>query len=189
MRVRWLGNACIEMFGEKHVLIDPNFTTEPERKADLVLLTHEHDDHFSKEDYKKFSADACFAAPRASLEKFDLKGRAVKPGDKIDGVEVFESDCWKSKESVSYFYRGVLHAGDSAFFPDIEGVKLIFSACFPDYYEDYVSAFKRLGPDLVVPFHYDPIENLKDAEGLMERLSGEGIACELLDPGEDIEIK
>lgn len=188
MRIRWLGNACIEMFGEKHILVDPNFTVKPEQEADLVLLTHEHDDHFSWKDYREFGGDADLVGPKTSLEKFDLKGKAIGPGDKIDGVEVFESDCWKSEESVSYFYGGVLHSGDSAVFPDLGGVKLVFSACFPDYYDDYVSAFERLEPDFIVPFHYDPAKDLDEAEGLKERLDEVGIKCKLLKPGESVEV-
>ncbi|NIQ06659.1 MAG: MBL fold metallo-hydrolase, partial [Candidatus Korarchaeota archaeon] len=77
-----------------------------------------------------------------------------------------ESYCWGTEESVSYFYEGLLHAGDSAEFPEVEDVKLVFTACFPDYYKDYVRAFRRLSPELVVPFHYDAEEDLDKAMGL-----------------------
>ncbi len=188
MKVRWLGNAAVEIFDEKHILIDPNFTVEPEKEADIVLLTHEHDDHFREKNYRSFGEEAKLYAPETSLKKFDVDGKAVEPGDKIEKIKVLDCDCYGSDESVSYFYKGVLHSGDSAFFPDVEGVKLIFTACFTDYYEDYISAFKRLKPELVVPFHYDPDEEIDDAEGLKKRMDQEGVPNKLLGSGGSINI-
>lgn len=188
MKVKWLGNAALEVFGNKHILIDPNFTVEPSKKPDIVLLTHEHDDHFSPENYHKIGKEAELYAPALSLEKFDVEGKAVESGDKIGKIKVLDSDCYASDESISYFYKGLLHAGDSAYFPEVEGVKAIFTACFPDYYDDYIEAFKRLEPDIVVPFHYDPEEDMDDAMGLKERLDEEGISNKILEPGDQIEI-
>lgn len=188
--VKWHGNASIEIFGDIHILIDPNPIATPEKKADVVLLTHEHDDHFDRDAYEKFGSDADLYAPESTLEKRDLEGASVKPGDKIVGeIKVLESDCWNSEESVSYFYRGMLHSGDSASFPDPEGeVELVFSACFPDNYDDYVEEFKRLEPGLVIPFHYDPREGDEDAKGLKQRLDDEGIPSKVLEAGESVEI-
>ncbi len=42
MRVRWLGNSCVEIFGKKHVVIDPNYIVEPKQEIDYLLVTHEH---------------------------------------------------------------------------------------------------------------------------------------------------
>ncbi|MBS3781449.1 MAG: MBL fold metallo-hydrolase [Candidatus Thermoplasmatota archaeon] len=188
MKVRWLGNAALEIFEKKHILIDPNFTVDPLKEPDMLLLTHEHEDHFSPEYYHSFEKDIEFYAPAFSLQKFDVEGIEVKQGDEIDGIKVLDSDCYGSDESVSYFYKGLLHAGDSAYFPEIEGVEAIFTACFPDYYEEYVSAFKRLEPEIVIPFHYDPKEGLEDAEGLAERMDNEGIPNKILEPGDSIDI-
>lgn len=188
MKVRWLGNAAIEIFGEQHLLIDPNWVTPPKHEADIVLLTHEHDDHFSKKDYKAFGAEAELYAPQTALEKFEVEGTPVAPGDEIGDIKVLESDCWGSEESVSFFFHGVLHTGDSASYPTIEEVQVIFSACFPDYYEDYIAESKRLNPQLVIPFHYDPEEGQKDAEGLKKKLEQEGIESMVLKAGQSIEV-
>ncbi len=193
MKVRWLGDACIEIFAKDHIVIDPNFTVAPKKPADIVLLTHEHDDHFSPDDFARFGEKTPLYAPKASLEKFDVDGRAVAPGETIataDGtIAVLDCDCWKAEASVSYFYGGILHSGDSAYFPDAEGVKAIFSACFSDFYDDYIAAFLRLEPTIVVPFHYDPEESMDEAEGLKKRCDEEGIPCRILQHGESIEIE
>ncbi len=188
MKVRWLGNACLEVVSKNHILIDPNFLVEPDRNPDIILLTHEHDDHCDPGRCREMLQDAVLYAPRTALGKFGLEGVAVKAGDEIKSIRVLESDCWGSEESVSYFHRGLLHAGDSAKFPHLKDVKLVFSACFPDYYEDYVRAFKRLKPDLVVPFHYDVKEDMEEARGLKEKLEQEGINSKLLDIGESVQV-
>ncbi len=187
MKVRWLGNAALEIFGEKHILIDPNLTVEYEKKPDIILLTHEHDDHFDPEDYNKINEDTELYGPKTTLEKFDLKGDIVTAGDNIGNIEVLDCDCYGSDDSVSYFYNGLLHAGDSAYFPDTKGVNAVFTACFQDYYDDYVEAFKRLKPEIVVPFHYNPKEDMEDAEGLKKRLDEEDIPNKILKPGDHIE--
>lgn len=188
MKVRWLGNACLEVYAEKHILIDPNCTVEPEKDADIILLTHEHDDHFSRDDYEKHGSEAELYGPETALDEFDLDGYAVEPGDRIDDIEVLESDCYGSEESISYLYNGLLHVGDSAWYPETNDVDVIFTACFPDYYDDYIDAFKRLNPDIVLPFHYDPDGGLDDAQGLIERMDKEGIKNRLMEPGEVIEV-
>ncbi|KXB01173.1 hypothetical protein AKJ41_02520 [candidate division MSBL1 archaeon SCGC-AAA259O05] len=190
MKVKWHGDASIEIFGDLHVLEDPNPVVPVEEESDVVLLTHEHDDHFDREAYEKLGSEADLYAPGAALDKFELDGEAVEPGDKIEGeIKVLESDCWNSDESVSYFYNGVLHSGDSASFPNPKGeVGLVFSACFPVNYDDYIEEFRRLEPELVIPFHYNPGEGDEDARGLKQRLDDEGIPSRVLEAGESVEI-
>ncbi len=188
MKVRWLGNSAIEIFGSKHILIDPNPVVPPKKKADIILITHEHDDHFSSSIYQTFGKDAEVYATKNTLDEFNLDGEPVKQGDRISrDIQVLGSDCWKSKDSVSYFYKGVLHSGDSANFPNPRTeLKVIFSACFPDNYEEYIEDFKKLDPKLVVPFHYNPKEGEKDAKGLKKRLEEEKINSKIMEAGEII---
>ncbi len=188
MKVRWLGNSCVEVFGDRHILIDPNFLVEPMKEPDLILVTHEHDDHFDLDDYGRYADDVELLAPRHTLNKFDLIGKEVEPGMYVKDIKVLDCQCWNAEESVSYHYKGVLHSGDSNVFPDIDHVELLFTACFPEYYDDYVSAAKRLGTDLVVPFHYDPDEDTEDPEKLVEIMKEDGIQAKLINPGDSVDI-
>ncbi|MBD3190627.1 MAG: MBL fold metallo-hydrolase [Candidatus Heimdallarchaeota archaeon] len=188
MEIRWLGNACLEIVASEKILIDPNFLVEPETDPELILITHEHDDHCDPNQVTDMITKAEIYGPKNTLKKFNLPGEAITPGEKIRNIQVLESDCWGAEESVSYYYQGLLHAGDSAHFPSIDNVKVIFTACFPDFYDDYIQAFKRLKPELVIPFHYDVSEDLSEAKGLLERLSEEEINGRLLSLGESIKI-
>lgn len=186
MKIRWLGNSCVEVTEERCILIDPNYIVEPDEEVDLVLVTHEHTDHIDKDKlntlrYKKL------IAPASTLELHNLKGIPAKVGEIIEGVEILESWCWKSQESVSYCYNGVLHAGDSAKFPDTKA-EVVFTACFPDFYDEYVREMRRLSPKLVIPIHYSD-EKRKHAEGLKRRMDEANIGCKLLKVGEEIKVK
>lgn len=237
MKIRWLGNSCIEIFGRKHLVIDPNFKVPPEPGVDYVLVTHEHQDHFDLDCYKQI--DARLIAPRTVLDEYGLDrihnegrdsqgnscsilrgskasvlpgspacttdanaseslvpsgtkerlfpGTEARAGEEIDGIKILESFCWKSKESYSYFIDGLLHSGDSARFPDVSGVKVVFTACFPNNFDDYISEFQRLKPGLVVPIHFDE-EKKGNAIGLGERVKEAGIEFRLLEIGETLDV-
>lgn len=188
MKVRWLGNSCVEIFGNDHILIDPNFLVEPEKEPDIVLITHEHDDHFDPDDFIGYEDKVELLAPEPTLKKFDLDGLAVEQGMYFKDIKILDCQCWNAEESVSYYYDRVLHSGDSNVFPEVEDVELLFTACFPDYYDDYLSASKRLEPELVIPFHYDVEDGSKDAEKLVDILDEKGIDAKRLELGESVDI-
>ncbi len=185
MRIRWLGNSCVEIFGSKHFVIDPNFIVPPESGVDLVLVTHEHADHFDRDCYKKI--DAPIIAPPTTLNEYRLNGVGAKAGEDIERIRILESFCWKSPDSVSYFVDGILHCGDSAKFPDVSDVSVVFTACFPSNYEDYVAEFQRLKPKLVIPIHYSG-DKKENAVGLGGRVKEAGMNFRLLKVGETLNI-
>jgi len=45
-RMTWLGHDSFRIDGSKTVFFDP-YNIQPDNKADLVLVTHEHFDHCS----------------------------------------------------------------------------------------------------------------------------------------------
>lgn len=185
MKVRWLGNSCVEILGKRHFVIDPNFLIEPQQGVEMVFVTHEHPDHFDIQKFKILNAP--LVAPYTVLSMYGLEGSRAEVGKEFEGVKILESWCLKSEESVSYFYGGILHSGDSARFPEVRGVKLVFSACFPDFYEDYVNAFMKMKPQMVVPFHFSE-QKRYIAEEFKERLDKKGINCRILRVGETVDI-
>ncbi|MEA2070080.1 MAG: MBL fold metallo-hydrolase [Asgard group archaeon] len=188
MKIRWLGNSCLEITDSNNLLIDPHFIKKPESSPDYILVTHEHDDHINPEQISPYLEETSLFGPQTTLAKFDLPGTAVTPGEKIADIKVLESYCWGSEESVSYYYNGLLHTGDPAQYPMVDDVKIIFTACFPDYYDEYIDAFNKLKPDIVIPFHYDVEEDIEDAKGLIKRLTTENINAKLLALGDSISI-
>ncbi len=187
MEVGWLGNSCVEIIDNGiKVLIDPNYIAKPKEPINYVLITHEHSDHIDPTKLSKLEYKVIIA-PKTVLKMYDLEGIEAKPGFEIDDIKVLESWCWKSQESVSYYYKGILHAGDSARFPDVKNVQVVFTACFPDFYDEYVTEMLKLKPNLVIPIHYSN-EKRNYAEGLVEKLRENKIPSRILNIGEFIKI-
>jgi L-ascorbate metabolism protein UlaG (beta-lactamase superfamily) len=48
--IHWLGHDTFKIVGEKVIYTDP-FKIKKKDTADIILITHEHFDHCSPEDY------------------------------------------------------------------------------------------------------------------------------------------
>ncbi len=189
IKIRWLGNACLEVIRENNnYLIDPNYLVDPKKIPDFVLLSHEHDDHFDLEKFNEFPDEIDLFAPQTALEKFDVEGIPIDPEDEVNGIEVLECDCYGSEESFCFFDNGLLHTADTSNFPIIKEAKVVFSACFEDLYDEYVKSAKNIDPEVVIPYHYNPNEELNLAKGLKEVLEKEEIKSEILELGETLEF-
>ncbi|MCR4955195.1 MAG: MBL fold metallo-hydrolase [Lachnospiraceae bacterium] len=93
-QVRVLHHSSIRISGEKKVIyIDPFRIKEDCHDADLVLITHEHYDHYSEEDVKKVTGRKTVLVAPESLEGvIEYSGKVVHlpVGDTkdISGVQV-----------------------------------------------------------------------------------------------------
>ena len=62
--IHWLGHASVLIEGEKMVYIDPWELKSGLPTADLILVTHSHHDHCSREDVEKIDGkDTVIFAP------------------------------------------------------------------------------------------------------------------------------
>ena len=193
IKVKWLGNAALLVEDEKTIVIDPAFKTEVEAEADIVLITHEHDDHINEEDLAAVSnEETSVYAPRSVYDKFDIEGEIVQAGDTIeDEIKVLDVDCYNAEESVAYFYKGLYQTADASDYPDPgEDIKLLFTACFNDYFSDYLEKVIKLNPEMAVPYHYDPEERqeLLQAKGLSSKFDQIGCNSKVIEIGEELEI-
>ena len=193
IKIRWLGNSAVEVDGDKKIIIDPNFKVDPEIEADIVLITHEHEDHIDPEKLAEIShSDTKVYGPQSVYDKFDIEGEIVKDGQEIEeDIKVMDIDCYNSEEAVAYFYNGLYHTADASVFPDPgEKIDLLFSACFNDHFAKYIESCIKLDPELAIPYHYDPEERqeLLQAKGLSSKF--EQISCnsQVLELGEEIEV-
>lgn len=191
MIVSWLGEACIEIKDKLNILIDPNYETEPEYKPDIILITHEHDDHFDPKVIKKYP-EAELYAPQSFFNKYEVDGNTIKKGDTIkEDIKVLECDCYNSKEAVCYYYKGIYHTADSADYPKPKNdVNLLFTACFKDFFNEYLDLVKAIKPKIVIPYHFNSENNeqIKEAIELNTILREAGYDSRLIKPGDTIKI-
>ncbi|MFW6136169.1 MAG: MBL fold metallo-hydrolase [Chloroflexota bacterium] len=183
MRFRWLGEACIEIVARRHLLVDPNFKLDPQPDVDLILVTHEHDDHF-RDEARELGAP--FWAPQSAVDAFDLQATVVEPGYEQGEIEVVPSFCYGSEESVGYLVHGevaVLHLGDSFRSPEVE-TDVVFVPIFTHYHDDILDAIQTCGARRACPIHYDPDKKLDVAQRLVKKIQAHGVESAALPVGE-----
>lgn len=204
---RYLGRSCIEVIAENdHIVIDPNYVKAPKKGVNKILLTHEHDDHFSPEKIRNICEDFVTKEQESKIYgPISIKGRVknISPSIVKDGsiiklsnghIDVFEIDCWKAEACVAYLLhvddKRILHTADSAGYSDrlkkVEnGIDCCFVATFEDYYRDYLRFIKTIRPKLTVPYHFGPNKRQmgkKTAQFLKEN----GVNVNYLNFGEEI---
>jgi L-ascorbate metabolism protein UlaG (beta-lactamase superfamily) len=89
MKVRFLGHSCIEIIGYRHILIDPDFTIEPEPGIEYICITHGHKDHIGRlpeipTGVVVASPDVCQMAERMGISHHRL--RPLQPGEQIANI-------------------------------------------------------------------------------------------------------
>jgi len=141
MEIFWLGHACfkIKMFSGRIIYLDPYNIKDGEEKADIIVSSHTHGDHFSRSDIKKiWGDDTILLGPtsiESSLKKFN--GQALEIGEvfayKDFAIELFPAyTIEKSTHPKSNNWTGtiiesagksVYHAGDTERIPEMKDLK------------------------------------------------------------------
>jgi L-ascorbate metabolism protein UlaG (beta-lactamase superfamily) len=176
-RFTWLKNSSFLYNGEKKVYLDPWGVPDGAPKADVIFVTHAHEDHFSAEDIEKVLVDHTRIATTADVAK-ELSGSVeiVSPGDALElaGISVDVVPAYntapdrqnfhpKSSGWVGYVFTlegtRIYHSGDTDAIPEMEAIDcdiafLPIGGTYTMTAEEAVDAVRKLGPRIVVPMHY-----------------------------------
>lgn len=195
----------IEGFGLK-----PNYEYSAEdRKSAVVCITHNHPDHrLGAEELVKESGATVVAG-------FELAVEFMQKGFKANFMNIggtIEQDGWKihmapALHSASSNPNGFVlqkngktfyHAGDTAIFSEMGqlGEEFSIDLAFLPIGDRFtmgigqaVKAAQMLKPKLVVPIHFNTFDLIRvDENEFRQKLEKTGIACKLLEPGQEIEI-
>ena len=179
MEIVWLGHAAfkIKMFSGRIIYLDPYNINEGEEKADIIVSSHTHGDHFSRSDIKKLWKDDTIllgpASIESSLKKFQGKGLEIGeefaykdfsielfPAYTIKKVTHPKSNNWTGTiiESAG---KSVYHAGDTERIPEMKNLKdrkitVALLPCGGTYtmdFEEASDAAVDIQPEIVVPMH------------------------------------
>ena len=183
--VEWLGHSGFRIkVGRARVYIDPYRVADAAPKADLILITHGHYDHFSPQDVERLSTpDTEVVAPAAVAERMGGRVRSIAPGEELefDSVRsVFvralpayntskrnsDGRVFHPREAGGVGFdlnvRGerLYHAGDTDVIPEMDQVHGVDLALLP-VSGTYVmtageaaEAARRIQPRLAVPMHW-----------------------------------
>lgn len=189
--VKWLGHATfrIKTPEGKVIYTDPyQIKGEPE-KADLILVTHEHFDHFSPGDIDKIKKPQTLAmGPKSLKDKTGMDFRPLKPGEtaefgetKIETVPAYNMDKqFHPRENGNLGFVltvgeiRIYYAGDTDRIPEMKTVKadaalLPIGGTYTMDIEEALEAVKDVKPSIVIPMHYGTVAgNPGDGERFRE---------------------
>ena len=201
VKVHWLGHDSMVLLGTKTVVIDP-FKAKGDYKADLLLISHEHQDHLSEEDIRRFSSESTtIVAPKiceGQLKGFRTEKVFVEPGskDELKGVTVetipaYNIDKFRSpgrvfhpKEDGRVGYVVTLdgvrfyHGGDTDATPEMKKLEvdvafLPVSGTYVMTADEAAGAAKAMKTKVAVPMHYGAIVGSRaDAERFRDLVGG-----------------
>jgi len=195
--IRWLGHASFLIESGKIIYIDPYDIPEDLAhtlpKADLILVTHDHADHFCPDAIKRIAGPSTIvvsiAAVIEALPEEIKHSRTVAPGDTltlegigIEAVPAYNIDKKfhpKEKGYVGFIVhlkdRTIYHAGDTDIIPEMEHITADI-ALLPiggTYTMNAVEAAKAadiIKPDVAIPMHWGKIVGtLEDAKEFQAR--------------------
>ena len=181
--VFWLGHDAIRIEGSKTVYIDPWQIVAGAPPADLILVTHDHFDHFSNDDVRRLSTPATvLVGPAEVSAHHDGEKLTMAPGDTvvIDGVTVaavpaYNVDKFKAPGQVFHARgdgklgfvlemdgRRYYHAGDTDRIPEMAAINvdvafLPVSGTYVMTAEEAAEACGAIDAIVVVPMHYGTI--------------------------------
>lgn len=195
-KLHWLGHASFRLDASKTVYFDPWKLAKNAKKADIIFISHEHFDHFSKDDLAIISTENTVFVTDKTVSR-QLKGevkykeiKALLPKDsiEIDGVKIqavasynlnkefHTDDSQKLGFIVTIDGVSIYHAGDTDNIPEMKDYRcdialLPVSGTYVMTADEAAEAALAIKPKVVIPMHYgDIVGSQADAERFQELL-------------------
>lgn len=183
-RIHWLGHATFRIEdGRTQIYIDPWKLPAAAPKADVILITHSHFDHYSADDIAKIEQPGTTFVVAADVAP-KLKGKhvitAAPGGDytvgalKVHAVPAYNTnkDFHKKSENwVGYIVTlsdgtRIYHTGDSDITPEMKAVKtdVAMMPCGGTYTmtaAEVAEAANAFKPAVLIPMHWGDIVGSK----------------------------
>ncbi len=188
VEVDWLGHATVKLQDSdgKTVYIDPwsDVMKDDMDKADLVISTHDHFDHFDKKAIQSLKKkDTVLVCTEESEEEVpeDMSYNLIKPGisvkakgTRIKGVHAYNIDKFREPDTPYHpkgYSTGVIfeldgvkfyHASDTdpiqemerLWEEEIDVVFLPIGGTYTMDQEEAIAAIQMIRPEKVIPIHY-----------------------------------
>jgi len=175
--IHWLGHASVRLDFDKIIYVDPWKLAPNAPKADLILITHDHHDHFSPEDIASIEKeDTSYVTIAVVASKLHGDVHIVRPGDSVtvQGVHIQAVPAYnldkqfhpKSAGHVGFLVetggQTIYIAGDTDFTPEMREVKadvilLPVGGRYTMTADEAAQAANFIQPRLAIPVHYGTI--------------------------------
>jgi L-ascorbate metabolism protein UlaG (beta-lactamase superfamily) len=158
VEIRWFGHSCFEISNSITVILDPHDGESlgfpaPETDADIVLISHEHDDH----------ANGKHLFPCAKI--FNDPGKLSFNGVVIKGIQAFHDDVNGTRLGLNTIWRievegiNIAHLGDlghnlnSNQINELGQIDILIIGTGGDLARSF-SLINQVNPKVVIPMHY-----------------------------------
>lgn len=192
--MKWYGHATIMIKAEKTIYFDPFELPAGTEKADIVLITHDHYDHFSPDDLKKIQKEntVIISTPDV-IAKVKGEKKEILPGEeftiygiKIQAVPAYNIDKKfhpRERNWVGYIVEinevRIYHAGDTDFIPEMKTlgkiniVLLPVGGTYTMNASEAAQAANTISPSAAIPIHWGSIiGSQRDAETFKKEFKG-----------------
>ncbi len=192
--IKWIANAGFQIqSGGKTVYFDPIQIDSRQNyaKADLILITHSHPDHYSSADINMLtnaSTIVVVSEDAAVSAKLFYQAVVMRPGitTNIKGILIEAVPAYKEDHPKSSNYNGyvitidgvrIYHTGASGNIPEMKNIKcdILIGMLYPMDNSTNIEALEKsaldTGAKFVIPMHYYPTKlTKKDAETIQKFL-------------------
>lgn len=177
MEIFWIGHACFKIKTEtgKIIYLDPYQLPKEVEKADIIISSHSHGDHFHGESIQKLMKEnTILLGPQSIASNLkEFNGKALKIGEayKTDDINIQLVPAYTIKKQThpkSNEWAGTIietegkriyHAGDTERIPemkDLDNITVALLPCGGTYtmdFEEACEAAMDIKPEIVVPMH------------------------------------
>jgi len=188
--ITWLGHDSFRIAAPGVVIYVDPWKLQKADGADLILITHEHHDHFSPADVEKLrKPDTTILTIQQVAAQLKGDVQVVKPGDKVEvkGITVAAVAAYnpakqfhpRSAGHVGYVLtvggRRIYHAGDTDMIPEMDRLEvdvalLPVGGKYTMTATEAAEAADKIKPKVAVPMHWgDIIGTRADAEDFKKR--------------------
>lgn len=193
-----LFHSSIRLGGSKVVYIDPWQIQGEPHDADLILVTHDHHDHYSPEDIQKLTKPGTVLVVPKAMGATEPCAQTVEPGkqyvfsdvnvETVAAYNVGRLFHTKEKNYVGYLVTldGLRYfiAGDTDCIPENKVVScdVAFVPAGGKYTMDAAQAAELVNcirPSVAVPTHYGTVTDSADAAQQFAALVSDGIIVEI----------
>ena len=188
--IHWLGHASFKITASLKIYIDPWKIKDSPNDADVVLISHDHYDHYVAEDIQKVSSPNTRLFASADVIKKHGSGQPLTPDQslQIDQLNLTVTCAYNIGKDfhpremnwlgfiLELDEKRIYYAGDTDQIPEMNEVKNIDLALLPvggTYTMDPAQAAEvanQLNPKAALPYHWgDIVGTRKDADNFAKQ--------------------